>query len=123
MYIDSHDWVVTPNVVGMAMNSDGEPNKPRGIIATKPYVASAAYINRMSDYCKGCRFDHAKRTGDDACPFNFLYWTFLLHFRGTYATNHRMAMMIKNLDRIDPAEMSAMMKLRKAFIESLPAYA
>lgn len=122
MYIDSHDWVVTPNVIGMAMNSDGNPNAPRGVIATKPYVSSAAYINRMSDYCKGCRYDHAARVGDDACPFNYLYWTFLQHYRDVFLQNQRMVMMVKNLDRIPAEQMKEMMTLRKTFIESLPTY-
>ena len=64
MYIDSHDWVTTPNVIGMGMNADG------GVCATKPYVSSGAYINRMSDYCGGCKFNPAKKLDDDACPFN-----------------------------------------------------
>lgn len=114
MYIDSHDWVVTPNVVGMAMNADG------GTIATKPYVSSAAYVNRMSDYCKSCRYDRTARTGKDACPFNFLYWTFLHHFRKQFAGNLRMNMVLKNLDNVPPDEMKEMMRLRKSFIESLP---
>ena len=113
MYVDSHDWVVTPNVIGMGMNADG------GTMATKPYISSAAYIHRMSDYCKSCRYDHKARTGEDACPFNYLYWTFLQHFRAAYAKNPRLAMMLKNLDRVDPAEMREMMLLRKQFIEGL----
>jgi deoxyribodipyrimidine photolyase-related protein len=113
MYIDSHDWVVTPNVIGMGMNAD------RGTMATKPYVSSAAYINRMSDYCKGCKYDHRSRTGDDACPFNYLYWTFLHHFRKQFEGNMRMKMILANLDRIDDTEMREMMQLRKRFIESM----
>ena len=113
MYVDSHDWVVTPNVIGMAMNADG------GTMATKPYVSAAAYINRMSDYCKGCKYNPKVRTGDDACPFNYLYWTFLKRFRATFAGNHRMKMVLANLDRIDPDDMHAMMLERKRFIESL----
>ncbi|MGN6504396.1 MAG: cryptochrome/photolyase family protein [Tepidisphaeraceae bacterium] len=113
MYIDSHDWVVTPNVIGMAMNADG------GTMATKPYVSSAAYIHRMSDYCQGCRFNPKSRTGEDACPFNFLYWTFLHRYRAMYKGNMRMKMVLANLDRIDPDEMHQMMQERKRFIGSL----
>jgi deoxyribodipyrimidine photolyase-related protein len=111
MYVDSHDWVVTPNVIGMGMNADG------GTMATKPYVSSAAYINRMSDYCKSCRYDPAKRTGDKACPYNYLYWTFLNHFADTFAKNPRMTMVLKNANAIDPAEMKEMMQHRKQFID------
>ncbi|HEX8325586.1 MAG TPA: cryptochrome/photolyase family protein, partial [Tepidisphaeraceae bacterium] len=114
MYVDSHDWVVTPNVVGMAMNADG------GTIATKPYVSSAAYINRMSDYCKTCAYDHRARTGENACPFNYLYWTFLQHFRRLFESNPRMKMVLKNLERVETPEMRQMMLLRKTFLEALP---
>ena len=117
LFIDAHDWVVTPNVVGMGMNSDAPPGESEGTIATKPYISSAAYINRMSDYCAGCRYDPAKRTGDDACPFNYLYWTFLKHFGPAYAKNPRMTMMLKNADRIDADEMATMLQQRKRFIE------
>jgi deoxyribodipyrimidine photolyase-related protein len=113
MYLDSHDWVVTPNVIGMGMNADG------GTMATKPYVSSAAYIDRMSDYCRGCRYDPKQRTGEDACPFNALYWTFLERHRASFAKNPRMSMILKNLDRITPDEMKQMMRQRKRFIESL----
>lgn len=113
MYVDSHDWVVTPNVIGMGMNADG------GTMATKPYVSSAAYINRMSDYCQGCRYDPTRRTGENACPFNYLYWTFLHHFRESFGKNVRMNMILKNLDRIPQDEMLQMMRHRKQFIESL----
>ncbi|GIW76324.1 MAG: cryptochrome/photolyase family protein [Phycisphaerae bacterium] len=113
MYVDSHDWVVTPNVIGMGMNADG------GTMATKPYVSSAAYINRMSDYCQKCRYDPKSRTGKNACPFNYLYWTFLRHFRESLGKNMRMNMILKNLDRIPQNEMRQMMQHRKQFIESL----
>jgi deoxyribodipyrimidine photolyase-related protein len=113
MYIDSHDWVVTPNVIGMGMNADG------GTMATKPYVSSAAYINRMSDYCKGCRYDPSKRTGNGACPFNHLYWTFMARHRKPLSKNMRMAMMLKNLDRIDPAELQQMRTQSDRFVQLL----
>lgn len=114
MYADSHDWVVTPNVIGMGMNSDDST------MATKPYVSSAAYINKMSDYCKGCRYDPTSRDTEGGCPFNYLFWTFLHHYRKLYASNPRMTMMLKNVDRIPQAEMKAMMLARKRFLESLP---
>ena len=113
MYVDSHDWVVTPNVIGMGMNAD------HGTIATKPYVSSAAYINRMSDYCKNCKYNPKLRTGENACPFNYLYWTFMQHYRQSFSSNPRMSMMMKNVDRIDADEMKQMMQERKGFIEQM----
>jgi deoxyribodipyrimidine photolyase-related protein len=113
MYIDSHDWVVTPNVIGMGMNADG------GTCATKPYVSSAAYINRMSDYCAGCRFKPADRSGTDACPFNFLYWTFLETHRKSLEKNPRMMMVTKNLDRMESSELKKMREQKRAFLEGL----
>jgi deoxyribodipyrimidine photolyase-related protein len=114
MFVDSHDWIVTPNVIGMATNADG------GTMATKPYVSSGAYIDRMSDYCKGCRYSVSSRTGDDACPFNHLYWSFLHRHRKALGRNVRMSMMLRNLDRIDPAEMKLMLRQSDRFLESLP---
>lgn len=111
MYVDSFDWVVTPNVVGMGMNAD------HATIATKPYVSSAAYIKRMSDYCGNCRFDPDQRIGETACPFNYLFWTFLHHFADQFKSNPRMTMMLKNAQKISATEMGQMMQQRKAFIE------
>jgi len=106
MYVDSFDWVVTPNVVGMGMHAD------HGTIATKPYISSAAYINRMSDYCDDCRFDPAERVGATACPFNYLFWTFLHHFAAQFKGNPRMTMMLKNAAKIDAEQMKRMMQQR-----------
>ena len=113
MYIDSHDWVVTPNVVGMGMNADG------GTCATKPYVSSAAYINRMSDYCGGCKYKPSVRAGPEACPFNYLYWTFLEKYRKALSTNPRIMMVLKNLDRFDVDEMQQMRDQRKHLLKVL----
>lgn len=113
MYVDSHDWVVTPNVIGMGMNADG------GLVATKPYVSSAAYIKRMSDYCDGCRFDPKARTGSRACPFNFLFWTFLDRYRAHFERNPRMGMMLKNLSRVPEDEREAMRRARNAFLRGM----
>ncbi len=111
MYADAHDWVTTPNVIGMGTAADG------GTMGTKPYVASAAYIDKMSDYCRGCAHDPKRRTGPGACPFNFLYWTFLHHFAPMYAGNPRLAPMLANAASVDRGEMDQMMRERKAFIE------
>lgn len=120
MYADAHDWVVTPNVVGMGLCADGTAEAPhRGTMATKPYISSAAYMDRMSDYCVGCRYDPKARTGEGACPFNFLFWTFLHHYRELYRANPRMGMMLKNAEKIASGEMKQMMQERKRFLEGL----
>ncbi|MDH3299089.1 MAG: cryptochrome/photolyase family protein [Acidimicrobiia bacterium] len=93
-YIDAAEWVMVPNVMGMALWADG------GRMATKPYVSGGAYINRMSDYCSSCRYNPRKRTGDDACPFTTLYWDFMARHRDRLADNNRMARPLANLDRL-----------------------
>ncbi len=93
-YIDAAEWVMVPNVMGMALWADG------GRMATKPYVSGGAYINRMSDYCSSCRYNPRNRTGDDACPFTTLYWDFMARHRDRLAGNNRMARPLANLDRL-----------------------
>ncbi len=99
-YIDAYDWVMQTNVLGMGQYADG------GILASKPYAASANYINKMSDYCKGCQYDHKKRTGENACPFNYFYWDFLDRHREKLTTQGRMSFILKNLDRMTPEELT-----------------
>jgi deoxyribodipyrimidine photolyase-related protein len=101
MYIDAIDWVSLPNVLGMSQYADG------GLLATKPYCASGAYIDRMSDYCGSCRFDPRRATGEDACPFTTLYWDFLSRNRKRLRDNRRMNFQFANLDRKSPAERRA----------------
>ena len=101
MYADAVDWVSLPNTLGMSQHADG------GLVGTKPYCASGAYISRMSDYCRGCRFDPRKAEGEDACPFTTLYWDFLARHRGRFLHNQRMKMQIRNLDRRDGGEIAA----------------
>jgi deoxyribodipyrimidine photolyase-related protein len=99
-FIDGYEWVMAPNVAGMALWADG------GRMMSKPYAASGRYIDRMSDHCRGCRYSPGKRTGEDACPFTTLYWDFLARKREKLAKNHRMNFQIRNLDRIDAAELA-----------------
>ncbi len=97
-YVDATNWVMGPNVFGMGMWADG------GGMATKPYVSGGAYINRMSNYCGDCRFDHKKRVGDDACPFTTLYWDFLDRHRDLLGSNHRVSRQYGTLDRLKDLE-------------------
>ena len=101
MYADAIDWVSLPNTLGMSQFGDG------GIVGTKPYCASGKYIDRMSNFCKGCRYDPAQSTGDRACPITTLYWDFLARHRRRFAGNPRMAMQLRNLDRMPSARLTA----------------
>ena len=93
MYIDAVDWVSVPNVLGMSQYADG------GLMASKPYAASGAYIDRMSDYCVDCRYDPKSVTSDTACPFTVLYWDFLSRNRLRVRNNPRLGLQYRNLDR------------------------
>jgi deoxyribodipyrimidine photolyase-related protein len=101
VYIDAFEWVELPNTLGMSQFADG------GLLATKPYVSSAAYIDRMSDYCKGCAYDKRQRLGEAACPFNALYWDFYQRNAETLQRNPRIGMAYRQLDKMPPAERDA----------------
>ena len=94
VFIDSADWVMVPNVIGMGMHSDG------GQMMTKPYISGGAYISKMSNYCKGCSYDPKARTGENACPFTNLYWNFLSENQERFARNHRMFQQLNGLRRL-----------------------
>ncbi len=96
VYIDAVEWVCAPNTLGMSQFADG------GVIASKPYISSGAYISRMSDYCKGCAYDVAAKTGEGACPFNSLYWHFLHRHRARFSSNARMGQMYRVWDNFAP---------------------
>ncbi|MGB5260784.1 MAG: cryptochrome/photolyase family protein, partial [Gammaproteobacteria bacterium] len=100
VYVDAVEWVELPNTLGMSQYADG------GYLASKPYVASGKYINRMSNYCKGCRYDPGQATGDKACPYTTLYWDFLLQHRERFAKHPRTALQWRHLDRMDPARLA-----------------
>ncbi|MEZ0494785.1 cryptochrome/photolyase family protein [Sphingomonas sp. IW22] len=94
VYADAYEWVEAPNTLGMSQFGDG------GLLASKPYASSGAYIHRMSDYCGRCRYDVKQRTGPDACPFNALYWDFLARNRAKLGDNPRLGMPYRNWDRM-----------------------
>jgi deoxyribodipyrimidine photolyase-related protein len=101
VYVDAVEWVELPNTLGMSQYGDG------GLMASKPYAATGKYLDRMSPYCGRCRFDPARATGDDACPFTTLYWDFLARHEARFAQHPRMALQVRNLARLAPAERDA----------------
>ncbi len=115
-YFDAYDWVVLPNVVGMGMNSDG------GYTATKPYIASANYINRMSDYCADCHYSPKQRTGSGACPFNFLYWNFLIKNEEKLRANPRLGPNVLSLRHIREGERAVIAEEAQTFLDELEYY-
>jgi deoxyribodipyrimidine photolyase-related protein len=104
VYIDAVQWVEMPNTRAMSQFADG------GLVATKPYVSSANYIRRMSDYCESCAYDAGKKYGEGACPFNSLYWDFYARHREKLASNPRIGMMIRTWDRMASAEQKRILK-------------
>jgi deoxyribodipyrimidine photolyase-related protein len=113
VYFDAYDWVVTPNVIGMGLCADG------GIVGTKPYISSAAYINKMSNYCQSCAYNPKVRTGDDACPFNYLYWNFLLRFESQLRANPRMGPNVLGLKHLDADERLRVQEQAEEFLQTL----
>jgi deoxyribodipyrimidine photolyase-related protein len=115
VYIDAYEWVELPNTVGMALHADG------GLLGSKPYAASGAYINRMSDYCRTCHFDVKKRTGEGACPFNALYWNFISTHADRFKRNPRMAQMVATYNRFADDEQRRIKDSAETFLNSLTA--
>jgi deoxyribodipyrimidine photolyase-related protein len=114
-YADAFEWVEMPNTRGMALHADG------GVMGSKPYAASGAYINRMSDYCRGCRYDVKAAVGEGACPFNALYWDFIARHRERFAGNTRMAMPVRTLEKMDPDKLEAIRSRAAAFLAAMDA--
>lgn len=113
VYADAYEWVELPNTLGMALFADN------GQMASKPYAASGSYINRMSDYCAGCRYEVKEATGKNACPFNALYWDFIARNRERLDAVPRMGLVLKNWDRMEPAKKAALRRRAGAFLEAL----
>ena len=117
VYVDAYEWVELPNTLGMSQFGDG------GLLGSKPYVSSGAYINRMSDYCGHCRYDVGKRVGDDACPYNALYWDFLVRHRDKLGSNRRLAMPYRTWDRQSPEQQAETLAQARGFLDALDAAA
>ncbi len=108
VYVDAVEWVELPNTLGMSQFADG------GLMASKPYVASGKYIDRMSNHCKGCKFDPSQSTGPEACPFTTLYWNYLITHKETLTKNPRMLMQIKNVNRLTASDVEDIVQQAKA---------
>ena len=113
VYIDAFEWVEAPNTIGMSQFADG------GVVASKPYVSSGAYINKMSNYCKSCKFKVTEKVGKDACPFNALYWHFLSRNRDKFQGNPRMAQMYRTWDRMNEDHKNNVIKSADEFLNGL----
>lgn len=108
VYVDAVEWVELPNSLGMSQYADG------GLMASKPYVATGKYIDRMSNYCAQCPKDPSQRVGERACPFTTLYWDFLLRHEDDLRKNPRMQLQVRNIDRIEESERSAIQSQARA---------
>jgi deoxyribodipyrimidine photolyase-related protein len=115
VYADAYEWVEMPNVRGMALFADG------GIVGSKPYAASGAYINKMSDYCRACHYDVKDATGERGCPFNALYWDFMARHARRFEGNQRMAMPLRTLAKMDPGRVARIRDRAAAFLTALDA--
>ncbi len=115
VYIDAVEWVEAPNTIGMSQFADG------GVVGSKPYAASGAYIDRMSDYCGGCFYKVKEKTGAGACPLNVLYWDFLNRHRARFEGNPRMAQMYRTWDKMDEGRRTSVLREAQAFLARLDA--
>jgi deoxyribodipyrimidine photolyase-related protein len=115
VYVDAYEWVELPNTLGMSQFGDG------GLVGSKPYISSGAYIDRMSDYCRHCRYDVKKKVGDDACPFNALYWDFIARHEDKLAKNTRMAMPYRNWAKQSAETRKATREQAARFLDNLDA--
>jgi deoxyribodipyrimidine photolyase-related protein len=113
VYADAYEWVELPNVHGMALFADD------GILASKPYIASGAYINRMSDYCGSCKYNVTLKEGEKACPFNYLYWDFLARHEAKFKTNPRLAMPYPTLNKMSLDKRNTIAKDAKEFMAKM----
>jgi deoxyribodipyrimidine photolyase-related protein len=114
IYWDAVEWVEMPNTTGMSQFADG------GLMGSKPYAASGKYINRMSNYCEGCRYRPDESVGENACPLTTLYWDFLLRHENLLRGNGRMLMQVRNLARLDAEKKHAIRQRADQIRKNLP---
>lgn len=110
VYADAYEWVELPNTHGMTLYADG------GVLGSKPYAASGNYINKMSDYCKDCKYDVKQKEGDDACPFNYLYWNFFLKNQKKLEKNPRLWTVFSNIKKMSQEKKSQIRNNSKKFL-------
>jgi deoxyribodipyrimidine photolyase-related protein len=115
VYIDAYEWVEAPNTIGMSQFADG------GIVGSKPYVSSGNYINKMSDYCKGCSYSVRAKTGEKACPFSLLYWDFIVRHRDWFQGNPRIARAYATWDRMDSGKKATIRAEAAQFLDRMQA--
>jgi deoxyribodipyrimidine photolyase-related protein len=115
-YVDAYEWVVLPNVLGMSTYADG------GVLASKPYVSSGNYITKMSDYCRSCEYSVSKKTGEGACPFNYLYWHFVDQQRKAFEDNGRAGFMVNMYEKKSDEDKEAIRESSEKFLEQLERY-
>lgn len=115
VYADAYEWVELPNVTGMVLFADG------GQLGSKPYAASGAYINKMSNYCQSCHYNVNEKHGESACPFNYLYWDFLIRNQGKLASNPRMAMIYNTLKKMDEVKKKLVLEDSEHFLTRMDA--
>ncbi len=115
VYADAFDWVELPNTHGMVLFADG------GLLASKPYAASGAYIQRMSDYCQKCAYNPKIKIGEKACPFNYLYWHFLIVNQPRLIANPRMSLPYQLLSKMDTDQKQEILHAAQSFLEQLKA--
>lgn len=113
VYVDAVEWVELPNSLGMSQYADG------GVMASKPYIASGSYINRMSNYCKTCKFDPSQSVGENACPITTMYWDFLIRHEKMLSKNPRMGMQVRNLSRFENSDRALIRRQADKFRKSL----
>jgi deoxyribodipyrimidine photolyase-related protein len=115
MYVDAVEWVELPNVLGMSQYADG------GLMASKPYIASGRYIDKMSNYCKGCRYDPTQAQGPKACPYTSLYWAFVAKHQTLLAVNPRLAMQVRHWQKLGAEQQAGILASADAVIARYPA--
>lgn len=113
MYADAYEWVELPNVSGMILFADN------GYLGSKPYAAGGAYINKMSDYCENCAYDVKVKTGPKACPFNYLYWNFMIENEARLRKNPRLSVAYSTLNKMPEEKRSSIRRDAENFLKKL----